>query len=180
MEKTAFFKTLMDEVETIHITHIQAISINEHDILNVYKELDSLVDDLIESDKSYDDMPGNGTVATGNLLETKGIEFSNTYDSFNRMIAFRSFVIDGMRSVYGESIPSALNSVYDNIVTLINLTIYKLKMNINVSNDIILNGNTFNVLDFESFTKSLKGINVANPAETVPDQLDSDIPDQDL
>lgn len=155
MEKTAFFKTLLNEVQVIHILHIQAKDLHEHDILDFYDELNGIIDQLIENDKSFADKDND----ISDLITAQPEMFCSSYEPIVRMKEFRSYVISGISTLYGE-IPSSINSIYDSLITLLNTAIYKLNINNSISVDgVISNSNTFDVLNYETFLNYEKELN---------------------
>ena len=109
------FMMLLHSVTNAHILHLQSKSYSEHMALGAfYSELGDLVDTVIES---YQGKYGV-IVRYPNMYQTPAV---TAMDELNRL---SKFVVDN-RSIIGND--SELQNEMDNIQTLINSTIYKLK-----------------------------------------------------
>lgn len=123
-KKEKFWITLVELQATIHKLHLAAPTLNIHKALDIYNKWGSLVDAIIESNKTYGSFGENKVNWLHEGEDQSEFIAEETSDTFKNI---RSYVIANKQDIWGDDCPPGLNACFDNLFQLIDAVIFEIQ-----------------------------------------------------
>lgn len=122
-DKNKFFMTLLNAVTVIHTLHLQASSLNNHEVLDIYNDISNQVDAIVENDMAESD----------NKLSILDIRNSDIVqilasDPKGFLINLREYINQNVKVLLGGNSRVGVIAPYDSLVNTINSAIMKLTL----------------------------------------------------